>query len=263
MGFLTSSKKVRSDLNHLETYISELDRNMKIKQNSILSKNEEENLDMRINAIVTTFTDLSDDIKIRLQETRKETEKITKKIENRHLIDLRESHTLGQSKKLSELMKRFQDVQYNCKKREKEKMKENFLIACPDATEEQLNDLDDPEKAAATLEAAFALGSKSSQGILLEAKSRKMKIDQIVENMNKIIALIEEIDKLVNSNTSVTDELVIKMDESLANTDGVITELTSARVYQERANWYARFFTIIGFIVFFLIALTIYRAIFR
>ena len=81
MDFLTSSKKVHSDLNHLETYISELDRNMKIKQNSILSKNEEENLDMRINAIVTTFTDLSDDIKIRLQETRKETEKITKKPE--------------------------------------------------------------------------------------------------------------------------------------------------------------------------------------
>ncbi|KAL6122674.1 hypothetical protein NUSPORA_00202 [Nucleospora cyclopteri] len=263
MDFLTNCKKMQNDLKHLEMYVIELDKNMKIKQNSILSQEEESNLDLRIDSTITTFTHLSEELKGNIDKSREETELMKKRNGNNHLIDLRENHTLGISKKLSDVMKKFQNVQCDFRRREKDKLKETFLIACPDATEEQLNNLDDPDKAEEALNLAFSLGSKSSRGILNEARSRKDKIDNIVEKINKLVQLIDEIDKIVNSNTAITDRLVLNMQESVQHTERAVTELRSAREYQDRRNWLTRIFTFAFFLFVLIIILLIYNIFFK
>lgn len=250
MDFLISCKKTQNDLDKLEGFAEEFDKNTKFKQNSVMTEDEEKKQDAKIDAIILSFTSLSNTIKNQIKRSIKETNKLKDKNTNLHVLDLRENHTLGHSKRLSHILKKFQNVQYNYRRREKDKLKETYLIACPDATEEQLKDLEDMNKADAVLASAFALGSNSSKAILNQAKTRKRKIEQIVEKISKLVELIEEIDRITQENTDKIDKIVITLENANENTEAAVENLETAREYQEGTNYFKRMFGYGGLILF-------------
>lgn len=255
MDFLTLSKKIQNDLRHLETYIDELDKNMKIKQTGVHTQEQENMIDMRIDGIITTFTYTSNQIKDTIEQETEETQKLKLTSANKYVIDMRESHILSQNKHLSETLKKFQNVQYEYNQREKAKLKQTFLIACPDATEDQLKALENPDKADELLNSAIALGSASSKNILQEAKTRKDKIKNLVEKINQLIKLIQELDNLVKSSNVTTDQLVINIEDAAQNTEGAVRELHLAREYQERRNKLIRIFGSFGIVIIIFVSL--------
>ena len=249
MDFLIVCKTTQNNLLKLENYSQELEKNLKIKQNSVMSKNEEDNIDIRIDTITNKFTELSTRVKKQIRTTINETNQLKKKGGNIHVINLRETHILGHSKKLSEVLKKFQNIQYEFRKREKNKIRENFLIACPNATSQQLNDLEDIEKADEILKNAFSLGSQSAKIIIKEAQNRKMKIKNLVSKINILIELLEEIDKFVHENSDVVDKLVLTMENAAEDIQASQKQLESARGYQESRNHIIRLFSYGGAIL--------------
>ena len=260
MDFLIHCKKIQQDLRKLEDYTEQLNKKMKVKQNSVMDTEQEKDLDKQIDTIITKFTDLSNSVKSQIKSSIEETNKLKEKNTNKHVIELRESHTLGHSKKLSKILKKFQSVQYEYRQREKMKLKETFLIACPDATDKQIKDLEDPEKSQKMLESVFALGSHSAKAIINQAMDRKERIEKIVEKIGKLIELINEIDKIVQSNTETVDKIVLSMENAVENTEAAKENLTSARTWQERANTIKRYLTYGGAI--FVVGLVIFLAVF-
>ncbi|KAL6122673.1 hypothetical protein NUSPORA_00201 [Nucleospora cyclopteri] len=231
---------------------------MKIKQNSILTVEDESNINIRIDSLINNFTSLSEEIKQGIDKQIKKTDEMKEQGENEHLIHLRESHCLGHSKKLSHALKKFQNVQYEFQQKEKNKLRENYLIACPNAKEEDLKDLDDPEKAEAILNAAFSIGSNSAKNIINEAKQRKTRIDKIVEQIGKLVELIEEIDKIVSEDQGTVDKIVVSMENAQENTQEAVKELKSAKDYQSKRNWIIKILSVVGVIVVIVILLFLY-----
>ena len=236
-------KKTQNNINHLETYIEELKKNLKIKQVSIQTFKSEQSIDLRVDGCITAFTHTSNEIKNEIEKVSEKTREMkNKQNSNTYVIAMRESHVLSLSKRLSELVKSFQTVQYNYKQSEKERLKEMFKIACPDATQEQLHEIEDPEKAEEILNNALSLSSTGSKNVLTEAKNRKDRIEKIVEKINDLVKLIAEIDKIVSSSNIETDRMVLNMEDAARNTVQARSELTAARSYQNRRNWYIRLF---------------------
>ena len=261
MDFLVFVKKTQNDLKHLEVYIEELKKNMTIKQTSIQTKESEENLDLRIDSCITTFSHTSKEIKSEIDKAASKTRELKNTgTTNTYLINMRESHILALSKKLSSLLKLFQDVQHNYKQKEKERLREVYKIACPQATAEEIEELEDPDKAEKMIEAALTLSSTSSKNVLAEAKNRKDRIEKIVEKINELVNLIAEIDKIVSSNSAETDRIVLNMEDAARNASQARQELVTARSYQNRRNWYIRLFggtfiIIIAILIIFVIRL--------
>ena len=56
MDFLVICKTIQNNLLKLKKYSNELKKNLKIKQNSILTKENEQNLDNKIEIIINKFT---------------------------------------------------------------------------------------------------------------------------------------------------------------------------------------------------------------
>lgn len=264
MDFLVFVKNTQNDLKHLETYIEELRKNLKIKQTSIQTKESEENINLRIDGCITAFSHRSSEIKTAIDKAAAETREYkNSNTANTYVVGMRESHVLSLSKKLSELAKNFQNVQYNYKQSEKDRLKEMFKIACPEATEEQLQEIEDPEKAEQMINAALSLSSTGSKNVLEEARNRKDRIEKIVDKINDLVKLISEIDKMVNAGNSETDKIVLNMEDAARNTEQARNELVTARAYQNRRNWYVRLFGGTFIIILVIGGIVIYKLIFK
>ncbi|OQS54805.1 syx-3 [Ecytonucleospora hepatopenaei] len=240
MDFLIICKKTQQELKKLENYSSEFQKCAIAKQNSVLTHEEEKKQDKKIDSIIDEFSHLCDKIKRQIETSTKETQKLKEKNTNSYVIKMREDHIFGHTKKLTSIIKHFQQVQHSIKKREKEKLKETYIIACPDATEEELKDFENLENAETMLEAAFAVGSNSSKTILKQAMGRKHKINQIVSKIAKLVELIDEIDKITVENSDKIDKIVISMENAKENTENAVENLETARDYQEGANYIKR-----------------------
>ncbi len=188
-----------------------------------------------------------------------ETKSMKEEGQNKHVIDMRETQLLNYSKRLGASLKAFQTVQCEYRVKEKQQIRETYLIACPDATEEQLKALDDPETAESVLESAFALGSNSAKAIISKAKDRKRKIDKIVQEIKRIVELIEQIDKLVEENSETIDKIVVKMESVEKDTKESVKELKEAREYQERANWLKRVVTVVVIVIILIVVFLLVR----
>ncbi len=259
MEFLTQCKKTQNDLANMEKLTAELRKLMKRKQTCILTSDQECNLDSNVETIISAITGLSEDIKDWIASAQEETQFMKDRNENKYVIDMRETHLLNHSKKLGACLKNYHSVQCEFKLKEKQKMKETYLIACPDASEKQLKELDDPETATSVLESAFALGSNSAKSILNEAKNRKQKIDKIVQKINQIVELIKQIDRLVTENTEKIDSLYLTIDETEGEVKKSVEELKQAREYQIKANYWKRVFGIAVTIVILIFSILILR----
>lgn len=255
--FLEASTAINKDIERLNEYAEDLKKFTLLKQNSVLVDEEEVALDRKIDTLNEAFQELSDKIKLFIKSNQKETKAFREKGVKKSIIDMRELHTFRQGRDLSEVLRKYQNIQCDYKQREKEKLKETFLIANPKASAQDLEMLAEGEQGEAILASAFALGSHSAQSILIQAKNRKKKIEKIVDTINTLVSLIEEIDRLVRKNTHVVDQITVNMTSAEEHTTQANRELDSALRYEIRSMRIKRiiagffFILIIIFIVYF------------
>lgn len=233
--FLKSATETNSNIKHLQSYTDELNRYILQKQNSVMDDKEEAVLDRKIETVNDLFTKLSAKIKATIKKNQSDTMHMKQEGEKKGVIEMRELHTFRHSRDLSNMLRNYQTVQCDYRQREKGKLKETFLIANPQASEEDLELLTDGVHGEALLASAFALGSHSAQGILIQAKNRKKKIEKIVEMIDTLVQLIEDIDRIVKKNTHVVDQITIHMTSAEVHTSQANRELTSALSYEIRA----------------------------
>ncbi len=63
MNFLASCKKTQNDLTKMNSLIDELEKEMKIKHNSVLGEKEENKLDNKIESTISIITEISETVK--------------------------------------------------------------------------------------------------------------------------------------------------------------------------------------------------------
>lgn len=246
--FLELSAETSDKIKKLDGYVDEFKSYTLSKQNSVLTDKEEQKVDNKLKAIDKIVMFLSSEIKIDIEKQQEETRKMAKFIKNNpgangisvSEVEMRELHTFKHGNDLSKALRNYQNMQCSYKESEKDRLKEIYLVANPEATEEDIKNLNDESKCESLLASAFALGSHSAKGILEEANNRKAKIEQIVKLINSLVTLIDEIDNTVRKNGKIIDKISLSVASSDTNTSHANSELRKALAYERKAMYIKR-----------------------
>lgn len=261
--FLDNSALIFGNINELKSTTNEIDKYISLKQTSVLTEEKEDALDRKISQLDEKFEQTCNSIRNSIESAKNELNTIEKKESaSKEEIEMRNIHIKKYYKELSEVIYSYRNLKSEYKNKEKDLLKQALQIVSPKSNDRDLDKMLDGEDSEKALTTAFAVGSGSGQQMLKRAKSRRKKIDNIVDSINKLVVLIDEIDKIVNKDTQVVDEIVVNVTASEMNTRQANKELESALKTQRRINLIKRaLLTVLGIvIVFFLIYIAATRS---
>ncbi|ELA42491.1 uncharacterized protein VICG_00590 [Vittaforma corneae ATCC 50505] len=257
--FLDNSKLILGNIKELRKIIKEMKECIRMKQTSVLTEEKELALDKKIDTLDITFDKICHAVKDAIKSTQEETNKLEKNGElTKEEIEIRKVHTYKYYKELSDAVYSYRNLKSEYKTKEKDLLKQAFQIVNPNVSEAELDKIVECSDSEASLNTAFSLGTHSGQQMLKQAKYRRKKIDNIVENINKLVALIDEIDEMVHKNTKVVDEIVVNVTAAEMNTKQANKELESALAYQRKLNIIKRI--AVGVVILIVIVLILFMA---
>lgn len=250
--FLNNSRILIKNLDKLSAIISEIEATIKLKQNSVLSDEQEEAVERKINKLDCEFDNLTEIIGREIKKNQADLEKEKKKYSKEEL-DIRKNHILKHSNGLKEKVGEYRSLKVNYKNKENEMFKKAFEVANPNAKDE---DFEKYKENLDTEAQPFDFGSKVVFQSLKQAKIRKERLNSVVKTINKMVQLIEEIDELVQKNAEVVDEIVINMTDAEENVRETNTQLEQALAYQKKTNSLIKGF--VGFLALGIIVVLIF-----
>lgn len=231
--FLKKSKELNKRIDNLENFLTKLKYQTNLKRNSIMTENEESQVNNKIKAINDLFKTEVDDIKNELNE-------ILKKSETEFEKETRISHYKSLSEKLTNIINKYRYIQLDYNRNERNRFKSMYRIARPDATEEELENANNEE----ILKSKFAMGSKSSKRLLKQAENKNKNIKEIVKNIEELNNLMEQLKEMVQNTGDVVDKIEINMEKAEEDTKKANQDLDQALEYQRSYMWYKRLFYI-------------------
>ncbi|KAI4291332.1 hypothetical protein PAPHI01_0606 [Pancytospora philotis] len=261
--FLKRAEEISSKIRRLEEYADEIHIYIAQKQNSVLNENEEDAIDTKIDAATDLFTALSVKVKMSIKKDQDETLDMKQKGGKKGIIETRELYNFRHSRDLANVTRKYQSIQCEYKEKENAKLRDTFLIANPDATEEDLQLLTDGMHGEAQLASAFALGSRSTQAVLLQAKNRNKKIGKIAEKVEVLVQLLKDIDRLVKNTRPSIDNIALNMESAEAHTTKAVGQLTAAAAYQRRAMFIKRIIFAVVIVCIILLGLYFFSVFYR
>lgn len=167
-------------------------------------------------------------------------------------------HLHAQTKALTKAINDFRDAQYRHKKEEEEKFKLQYVIAKPGADDKEIDECISSEQGEAKLASAFALGSNSAKGILMEAEKRKVNIKKIAVMIQELIEMMRILNEAIKKQTEVVDKIAEDLTTAEENTAAANVDLEEALEYQIRATRIKRI--IVGVVVVIVVIGLIYIA---
>lgn len=249
--FLDSSKKFFSDIDTLRNYTRKFNYLSSQKNNGILDSKTEKSVNNQIEVINERFKSLSNELKDQLNEFNEilDTQESEMKKFDYQTMQI---HVHAQTKALANSVNQYRDAQYKQKHQEETKFKLQFVIAKPDADENEINEFISDDKNDAKLGAAFALGSKSAKSILNEAEKRKTNIRKIAMMIQDLIEMMRILDEAIHKQSAVVDKISENTETAYENTAAANVDLEQALDYQIRASRIKRI--IIGILAVLVIA---------
>ncbi|ELQ76794.1 SNARE protein Syntaxin 1 [Trachipleistophora hominis] len=247
--FLGRCKKIEDEIDKLRQYIHKLKVLSNRKANSILSDREETELDNRITVLNNMFKENSKRVKEKLKDMHEENKEISPEDEEFE-ADTRNNRWQVLTNYLAETIELYRTEQLNHTKEEKQRLKAQFLIAKPDATEDELHDLVNSSEGHKLLEKEFKPGARSSKGILKKAGERNKNIKNIVNSINELVSLIDELHEMVMNSRKIVDNIEIEIDVTRKTVKEAKKDLEKARNYQKAAMY-------IKYVILFIFALAI------
>ncbi|KAI5191292.1 syntaxin 1B/2/3, partial [Nematocida minor] len=168
----------------------------------------------QLQQIAEAMENLYKDFKVRASSIREELEKMKKENDvhlDRHGFDrgfaTRNNFMQNLLRRLSLVIQDFGRVQGGFAVSQKERMREQYLIAMPEATEEELSSLDEKEKAKVLLQSAFTLGSKTAKEALILAEKRRSSIENILEGISELKDLADDFSTIVRIDSCDMDKV--------------------------------------------------------
>ncbi|KRH95138.1 SNARE protein Syntaxin 1 [Pseudoloma neurophilia] len=257
--FLDKCNLIEEDIAKLHEYIERMRYYGNYKSNSVLSEKDEKKLDNKIHILNGFFKKKSHKVKEELKEIHNENQNLSID-DDEFIYNTRNDRWEVMTRELSETIELYRTEQLEHSKEEKKRLKSQFLIANPDATEEELHELVNSETGEKVLQKEFTSGSSSAKNLLSKATDRNKNIKKILESINELVALIEELDEMVHNSGKLVDKIEIEVDITKKTVKQAKRDLVKARNYQ-RATMYIKYlilgvlllafgFSIIGLVLF-------------
>ncbi|KAH9386196.1 uncharacterized protein NEMAJ01_1092 [Nematocida major] len=138
------------------------------------------------------------------------------------------------ARRLTLVMQDFGRVQSGFASIQKERLREQYLIANPHATETELKSLEEKEKGKVLLQSAFTLGNKTVKEALLLAEKRRTSIEALLDGISDLKDLADDFSGIVRDNSCAMDRVHLGVNAAnvQAKTAHVIIKNSSKRTIQ-------------------------------
>ncbi|KAF7683565.1 Syntaxin-2 [Astathelohania contejeani] len=229
-SFLNDARILSRKISTLNEYTEKVKKLNTKKCQSVLTEEEENSMNAQVAALNDMFKDLSREIKEQLKAIYEQNESI--RGTNEFLYQTRNSHCKALTNKLADAVNLYRGTQVEHNQQEKTMLRSQYMIAKPNATEEELDKLVNGEEGEAMLKSAFALGSHSAQRILKRAQNRNKSIRNIVASINELCEMMEDLHEMVKASHAVVDRIEIKVSSAVTSTEQANRELESGLRYQ-------------------------------
>ncbi len=258
-NFLNTSDKINHKIKRLNDYCGRLESYLMKKQSKVMSTEEENSYDKKIEALNSVFMDISNEVKDMIRENIKQTQKLKKEGYSKTFLEIRELHTFRHRKDLSDVLSFYQNIQWEFKNKEYNRLKETYLISNPNANDEDLKKLEEGgDEAHNIILASYSLGSKSAKALYEDVKERSNKIEKIKNMIKVLVSLIEEIDQIVTDSDKVIDDIYLHVASAEAYTSESNRHLMSALAHQiSLMKWKRIFYFIILILIIILVLIFI------
>ncbi|KAI5136736.1 hypothetical protein NEAUS06_1971 [Nematocida ausubeli] len=136
-------------------------------------------------------------------------------------------------RRLSLVIQDFGRVQGGFASNQKERLKEQYLIANPQATEKELHYLGEKEKGKLLLQSAFTLGNKKAKEALILAEERRNSLEALLEGISDLKDLTDDFSAIIRNDTCEMDRIHVGVNYANVQTDTsckLITNTTNRKI---------------------------------
>ena len=138
--YLAQCKNIEVEIAKLNEYIYKMRYYSKRKSNSVMNDQEEKKIDTRIQILTDFFKNTTKKVKAELKDIQNDNEKLSsERDEFEYTSRINRWEVL--TKNLSDVVDAYRSSQLDHSKEEKERLKSQFRIAKPEATDEELHEL--------------------------------------------------------------------------------------------------------------------------
>jgi syntaxin 1B/2/3 len=234
-AFLRDSKILLKKMDMLNTYIDELNSLSSKKNNAVLTRDEEKRINTQIDVLNDKFSEYSRLIKGEIDKNAMKLEEERNRSTNPQFVDTIKIHLCAQSKKYAEAIQKYNETLMKRSDEEMDKFKLQYIIARPDATEQEIREVisDDTN---AKVASAYALGARSARGMIEEAENRKNNIRKIEKKLEETIDLMNLISLNVEHQTQTVETIKINLETGEENVQAANLDLEAALSNQIRAT---------------------------
>ncbi|KAM0681226.1 hypothetical protein GINT2_000424 [Glugoides intestinalis] len=240
--FLDNSTLIFANIKELKRLVDEIEEFIRLKQTSVLTEDKEEALNGKLEHLDRNFDTVCKTTKDAIRDAQKKTTALVAQGElSKEEIEMRNLHIYKYCKDFSDAIYCYRNLKSAYNSREKELLAQAYKIVNPKASDEEIDKIVEDVDCETTLSTPFSVGADGSQQMLKQAKTRRKNIINVVTKINKLVALIEEIDEVVNNNIKIVDEIVVNVTTAEVNTMQANKELEVALATRRRLNSIKRF----------------------
>ncbi|KAF9762367.1 Syntaxin-2 [Nosema granulosis] len=190
--FTTSSKRISENLELLERYCEDYNRLVRCINTSILDDSEEKVTRQNIEEVNAKFKSLSKSIKDKIKA---HTDDISNYKEDRMNYKVMKLHLKAHTRKLTDLINRYRELQFIQKRNEEDRLKMLFKIANRGCSEEEVAESVKSKDSRVNIASHYALGQNSKKLCLAEAERRNkelLKIRDMAKELDELCRIISE-----------------------------------------------------------------------
>ncbi|EIJ89707.1 hypothetical protein NEPAR06_1380 [Nematocida parisii] len=251
LDFLNKAKATNETISALVECVSIADA---------LKKKARHTEEEKLHQICEAMENLYKDFKKRTSAIKQDLNKM-KEENNRHLdrygfdrsFATRNSFMQNLLRRLSLVIQDFGRVQGGFATNQKERLKEQYLIANPDATATELNHLEEKEKGKLILQSAFTLGNKTAKEALLLAEKRRTSLEILLEGITDLKDLADDFSAIIRNDTCEMDKIHMGVNYANVQTGTahkLINKTTKRKIRLFKAK---KTTTLLGIIILFVI----------
>lgn len=251
MEVLRRVRESNRQINTLREYVKKLKYLNSLKENSVLPEEEEISLFAQIQALNDLFKNLSDQVKEFLKKVYLFLEQSDDKDSSTYNAVKEQWTTLTHN--LTQVVSDFRYVQVEHNNKEREMLRDQYLIARPDASDKELNELMTADNAADVLRNAF-MSDNTQDLVYRQAQKRLEDIKVIVDYIDQLCQLLRDIDQMVAGQADFVDRIEIDVVTSRENTQNMNENLRKTLKNTRRWKIVKRIlFLIIGIVLVIII----------
>ena len=159
------------------------------------------------------------------------------------------------ARKFMDLMAQYQELQAKYRAKYKERVKRQYLIVNPNATQDDVaKSIDDPQSDVFTQQILQGAGHAAARQALEDIQNRHRDIVRLEASIQELNQLFLHMAGLVAAQDELLDQIENNVSRSVVNTSNAVGELRTANEYKKKRRkyvcWAAIFVVLVAIIIF-------------